>query len=116
MSDRNQCRGAVARAIHTGVLVAEPPLCEVCSAPGARSTRAVLPLRSGAARLGRWSIVYHHHSYEPAFWLDVVAVCDRCHTRIHLGQLPEPRTGEVRVGARKKPTTAEVYRRPSPEI
>jgi len=26
---------------------------------------------------------YHHHSYEPKFWLDVIPVCHKCHTKIH---------------------------------
>ena len=26
---------------------------------------------------------YHHHSYKPAFWLDVVALCTLCHGNLH---------------------------------
>lgn len=75
-------------------LPSEPPACDICGAAGFR--------RAGNERgAGQWSVVYHHHSYEPKFWLDVVPVCRSCHMKIHHGQIPEPRTGELRVGARR---------------
>ena len=43
---------------------------------------------------------WHHHAYDPQFWLDVAAVCNTCHHSIHHGRVPEPITGEVRTGAR----------------
>lgn len=40
---------------------------------------------------------YHHHSYLPRYHLDVVPVCDSCHTAIHHGRVAEPRTGRFRI-------------------
>lgn len=71
---------AVGRAVVDGLLVEHPPACTVCGTAGYRQN-------------GRWSVVYHHHSYEVEHHLDVVAVCWVCHGRIHAGQLPEPVTG-----------------------
>lgn len=36
------------------------------------------------ADCGAWALHYHHpRGYDPQHWLDVVALCGRCHTRRH---------------------------------
>lgn len=115
--NQSRCRAAVADALRQGVLPAEPARCEACGVAGHRNrSGGGIPKRNGTPRKPRWSIVYHHHSYLPEFWLDVAAVCDRCHQRIHLGQIPEPRTGELRSGERAKPRHARPHGLPAPEL
>ena len=80
----NDARIAVGRAIVDGLLLEHPSACSVCDTTGVRTEG------------GRWSIVWHHHSYAIAYHLDVVAVCRKCHGHIHAGHLPEPRTGVYR--------------------
>jgi hypothetical protein len=90
--ERSKGRGAVDKAIRHGVLAHRPAACEACGVAG---------------RLGnvdRWTIVWHHHAvdpYAPENLLQVTAVCESCHRRIHSGRIPEPRTG--RVHARPEP-------------
>ena len=103
----NLAHSAVSKAIREGVLAGEPACCTVCGKAGSR--REKTPDMLGTPS---WNVVYHHHSYDPAFWLDVVAVCRSCHNRIHLGQIPEPITGELRTGARVKRSK----RRKSPDV
>lgn len=59
-----KARQAVADAIRTGKLV-RANTCAWC-----KTTEAP-------------RYIAHHHSYEPAFWLDVEFICDRCHARHH---------------------------------
>lgn len=89
----HRARKAVARATEAGHLPAEPAGCAVCGTVGYREESAP------GQRLPAWSIVWHHHSYAEADWLNVTPVCHSCHHRIHLGQIPEPWTGERRTGA-----------------
>lgn len=94
-------RGAIAAARYRGLLPHDPPFCQVCGVAGYRRR----PAKGGPAI---WTIHLHHHSYEPAFWLDVVAVCSKCHAGIHLGRIPEPLTGELRTGERVRTTKRKV--------
>lgn len=32
---------------------------------------------------GKQANTYHHHSYEPEYWLDVIPLCRKCHTKVH---------------------------------
>ena len=93
------CR-AVYAAIAAGEIDAEPRSCCVCGVAGRYPPDG--PHRINAPA---WSIVWHHHSYAPEHWLDVVPVCRSCHNRIHFGTIPEPRTGQLRTGddVRRKP-------------
>lgn len=36
---------------------------------------------------GKQAQDYHHHSYEPEFWLDVIPLCKSCHRLVHTGTL-----------------------------
>ena len=45
---------------------------------------------------------WHHHSYLPEHHLAVVALCIPCHSAVHFGKIPEPLTGELRTGARRR--------------
>ncbi len=38
---------------------------------------------------------FHHWSYEPEHWLDVIPLCCKCHRGVHAGRYPEPRTGRI---------------------
>lgn len=73
---------AVQKAVREGRL-RRPEKCHVCSRPSP-------------------SLVLHHHSYEPRNHLDVVALCRPCHQQVHLGNIAEPLTGELRRGDRVK--------------
>ena len=100
-------RTAVSAAVREGRLPRHPDRCTVCGAPGVEK-------RSPGKLHGRWSIVLHHWSYDPKHWLEVVAVCDRCHAGIHLGQIPEPLTGELRTGDRIKRGSGQASREFNP--
>lgn len=39
---------------------------------------------------------HHHHGYAEINRLDVTALCRECHSGVHNGLIPEPRTGQVR--------------------
>jgi hypothetical protein len=79
---RQEAASAVSVATFTGQLPRAATLaCHVCSKPARH---------------------YHHHSYEREFHLDVVALCVPCHSAVHHGKIPEPRTGEIRTGDRLK--------------
>lgn len=66
-----------------------PTICEACGAapPGG----------------GRSGIHMHHWSYAPEHADDLIPLCVSCHRRVHMGGLPEPRTGRVYNGERVKP-------------
>ncbi len=36
---------------------------------------------------------WHHWSYEPEHALDVVPLCNRCHSWVHAAKLPDPTAG-----------------------
>lgn len=36
--------------------------------------------------------MYHHWSYAEERWLDVVPLCDRCHSGVHTGRIADPTT------------------------
>jgi len=39
--------------------------------------------RSMICSCGKTALQYHHPSYEPEHWLDVIPVCRKCHINIH---------------------------------
>jgi hypothetical protein len=39
---------------------------------------------------GGRAVLYHHWSYLPEHWLDVIPLCDRCHKHVHLGEIVHP--------------------------
>jgi hypothetical protein len=79
-SDRQAAHIAVRMAVRSGRL---PPLTECALCGGKQSPN------------GR-NVEYHHHSYAPEHWLDVIAVDRACHRKIHAGTIPEPATGTYR--------------------
>jgi hypothetical protein len=85
MSLENQARNAVSKALLCGQLDRDPS-CEVCGRPQERPHNYSKPFPV---------VLYHHHSYEPAHWLDVIPLCASCHRAVHNGRMPEPRTGRV---------------------
>lgn len=64
-----------------------PTACEVC---GCRQHKR-------GAKLKRFYVVWHHWSYAAEHALDVIPLCTRCHSHVHHGRIPEPRTGRVYV-------------------
>lgn len=62
--NKMRARFAVSVALRRGQLT-KPRACQRCSTTSARR------------------LIAHHHSYEPAHWLDVEFICDRCHMRDH---------------------------------
>ncbi len=45
---------------------------------------------------------WHHHSYEKEFWLDVVALCETCHDKLH--SLRHEENGQTRTPTSARPT------------
>jgi hypothetical protein len=89
---------AVLHAKRAGVLPQHPQFCCACGRAGEWMPRDI------------WSIVYHHHDYTQP--LNVSAVCQVCHRRIHFGQIPEPATGETRAPDRQQ-RAGDPWRSPS---
>lgn len=52
------------------------------------------PIREMRCRICGWNAaVYHHWSYADERQLDVVPLCDRCHTQVHAGRIADPTSG-----------------------
>jgi len=77
----SRANAAVIAAIKSGRLVRDVP-CEVCGRPQARKGRG-------------WLVLFHHWSYKPRHWLDVIPLCDSHHQLVHSGSVREPRTGRI---------------------
>lgn len=84
-SPDKHAHAAVAAAIRQGLL-SHPASCEACGV-----AREAIPKRRRTSQL-----VWHHHSYAPEHWTDVIALCHGCHKAVHTGRIPEPRTGHLR--------------------
>lgn len=83
--DKTDARTAVSRAIREGALP-PPTVCEACG-----ETQKIRRINGTTAK----RVVYHHWSYAPEHWLDVIPLCQSCHHQIHWGQRLEPRTNRV---------------------
>ena len=80
---------AVTAALARGDLP-PPTVCEACGESPQPRQRAP---RFGIVTRLTSQMVYHHHDY--LLPLDVIALCRSCHQRVHIGQIPEPRTGRM---------------------
>jgi len=65
---------------------------------------------------GRPGVVHHHHSYEPAYRRDCIALCLSCHRRVHCGSLAEPRTGRLYKGTLRVHKPAPARPAPKPAV
>lgn len=82
MNSKSVAHLAVSQALMAGDL-APATTCEACGTEkGARTASSRCT-----------HVVYHHHDYSRP--LDVIPLCRSCHTLIHNGKRPEPRTGRV---------------------
>lgn len=66
---------------------------DACEACGSVQRYAIIARAGKMER--RATVVWHHWSYLPMHWLDVIGLCTACHRRLHAGLIPEPRTGRV---------------------
>jgi len=82
---KKRARVKAANAVRAGRIPA-PAECEACGAD----------IRANPTRARRYAKppgILHHHDYAKP--LDVIPLCWSCHTRIHAGSIPEPRTGRM---------------------
>lgn len=80
--------------------------CEICG-------RKQHVVSSGAA-----GVVWHHWSYAEEHRTDCIPLCRRCHSRVHAGLIPEPRTGRIYGEprqARQVVTPAQLFVSPPPD-
>jgi hypothetical protein len=84
-----RAHNAVSVAVREGRLDRGP--CEVC---GAVDQPYEVPGPRGSVRLAH-TIEMHHWSYLDEHFLDVIPLCKQHHDAVHLGQIPEPRTGRI---------------------
>lgn len=41
------------------------------------------PENCNCSMCSKHAVLYHHHSYDKQYWLDVIPLCERCHHRGH---------------------------------
>lgn len=56
---------------------------------------------------GRVGIHFHHWSYDLRYDTDTIPLCVSCHHLVHIGSIPEPRTGRVYTGEAVRPHPSE---------
>jgi hypothetical protein len=82
-AEMKACRAALSVARNEG-RIGNAEACEACGVLG-----MVAP--SGGRNL--WSVVWHHPDYSKP--LELIPLCKPCHSKVHRGNLAEPRTGRV---------------------
>jgi hypothetical protein len=81
---RRKVAAVVGRALREGVL-RPAERCEHCGAKAGDVGCNGRPIR----------LHLHHWSYAREHWLDTIELCARCHSGVHHGRIPEPRTGRI---------------------